>query len=145
MLNYFAGLQQEIIGAPELISVYQGKVIEHIVGQELLAGQYSALRGLYFWVREKSTSTAEVDYLFQYKDKLVPVEVKSGSTGTLRSLALFMDIAPHNIAIRFYAGILLISTLTTPGGKIVHLLNLPYYLVSQIEKYLEWLEEQITK
>ena len=46
---------------------------------------------------------------------------------------------------RLYAGEILISTITTPGGKTVNLLNLPYYLVSQIEKYLEWFETQITK
>lgn len=143
MLNYFVGLQQEIIGTTDLNSVYQGRVIEHIVGQELLARQYSALRGLAFWVREKSTSIAEVDYLFLYKEKLIPVEVKSGATGTMRSLALFMDLAPHNIAVRLYAGELLHSTITTPSGKIVQLLNLPYYLVSQIENYLQWFEEQI--
>lgn len=143
MLNYFVGLQQEILGTTDLNSVYQGTVIEHIVGQELLARQYSALHGLAFWVREKTTSAAEVDYLFRYKEKLVPIEVKSGSTGTLRSLAMFMDMAPHKIAVRFYAGEILISTITTPGGKSVHLLNLPYYLVSQIEKYLDWFEAQV--
>jgi predicted AAA+ superfamily ATPase len=145
MLNYFVGLQQEILGTSDLNSLYQGLVIEHIVGQELLACQYSLLHGLSFWIREKATSSAEVDYLFRYKEKLVPVEVKSGATGTLRSLALFMDMAPHNIAIRLYAGEILISTITTSGGKTVHLLNLPYYLVTQIEKYLEWFEEQIAK
>jgi uncharacterized protein len=145
MLNYFVGLQQEILGSTDLNHVYHGTVIEHIVGQELLARQYSVLRGLTFWVREKSTSSAEVDYLFSYKEKLVPIEVKSGATGTLRSLGVFMDMAPHNIAIRFYAGEILISTITTPHGKTVHLLNLPYYLVSQIEKYLEWFEVQIAK
>ncbi|MGZ3837257.1 MAG: ATP-binding protein [Flavisolibacter sp.] len=145
MLNYFVGLQQEILGSSDLNNVYHGTMIEHIVGQELLARQYSALHGLAFWVREKPTSSAEVDYLFRYKEKLVPVEVKSGATGTLRSLSLFMDLAPHNMAVRFYAGEILLSTITTPGGKTVHLLNLPYYLVSQIEKYLDWLETQLTK
>jgi predicted AAA+ superfamily ATPase len=143
MLNYFIGLQQEILGTADLNNVYQGMVIEHIVGQELLARQYSALHGLSFWVREKTTSVAEVDFLYRYKEKLVPVEVKSGSTGKLRSLAVYLDMAAHNIAVRFYAGQILISTITTRGGKTVHLLNLPYYLVSQIEKYLEWFEIQI--
>jgi len=143
MLNYFVGLREEILGTTDLNYVYHGMVIEHIVGQELLARQYSALHGLAFWIREKSASSAEVDYLFRYKEKLVPVEVKSGATGTLRSLAVFMDMAPHNMAVRFYAGEILISTITTPGGKTFHLLNLPYYLVSQIEKYLEWFEVQI--
>jgi hypothetical protein len=94
-------------------------------------------------VREKANSAAEVDYLFSYKEKLIPVEVKAGSAGTLRSLALFMDMAPHNMAVRLYAGEILLSNITTPGGKTVHLLNLPYYLVSQIEKYLAWFETQI--
>ena len=143
MLNYFVGLQHEILGTSDLNNVYQGMVTEHIVGQELLARQYSALRGLVFWVREKTTSTAEVDYLFSYKGKLIPIEVKSGATGTLRSLAIFMDVAPHNMAVRLYAGEILISTITTPESKTVNLLNLPYYLVSQIENYLEWFEEQI--
>jgi predicted AAA+ superfamily ATPase len=145
MLNYFVGLQKEILGTTDLNTIYQGTIIEHIVGQELLARQYSALHGLSFWVREKATSTAEVDYLFRYKEKLIPIEVKSGSTGTLRSLARFMDIAPHNMAVRLYAGEILISRLATPDGKTVHLLNLPYYLASQIEKYLEWFEVQIAK
>jgi predicted AAA+ superfamily ATPase len=143
MLNYFVGLQQEILGTTDLNSVYQGTVIEHIVGQELLARQYSALHGLAFWVRDKPTSAAEVDYLFRYKEKLIPIEVKSGATGTLRSLAMFMDMALHNIAVRLYAGEIMISTITTLGGKEVHLLNLPYYLVSQIEGYLDWLERKV--
>lgn len=143
MLNYFVGLQQEIIGTTELNNIYHGTVIEHIVGQELLARQYSALHGLAFWVREKTTSAAEVDYLFRFKEKLVPIEVKAGPTGAMRSLAIFMDMAPHNIAVRFYGGEILISTISTPAGKTVHLLNLPYYLVSQIERYLEWFEAQV--
>jgi hypothetical protein len=56
---------------------------------------------------------------------------------------MFMDMAPHNIAVRLYAGEIIISTITTPGGKEVHLLNLPYYLVSQIEGYLDWLERKV--
>ena len=145
MLNYFTGIQKEIIGTEDLDEVYGGTMIEHIAGQELLARQYSALHGLNFWIREKNTAVAEVDYLYQYKGKLIPVEVKSGADGRLRSLHLFMDMAPHNIAIRFYAGELRISVLTTPGQKIFYLLNLPYFLVSQIEAYLPWFEEEIKK
>lgn len=145
MLNYYVGVQQEILGTADLNGVYQGTIIEHIVGQELLAREYSALHGLAFWVREKTTSAAEVDYLYRYKEKLIPIEVKAGATGKLRSLNLFMDLAPHDLAVRISAGKIQITTITTPGGKTVHLLNLPYYLVSQIEKYLEWMEGQIAK
>lgn len=143
MLNYYTGIQKEIIGTADLSAVYQGTMIEHMTGQELLARQYSSLHGLDFWVREKTTATAEVDYLYQYDGKLIPVEVKSGAEGTLRSLHLFMDLAPHNMAVRFYDGKVSISTITTPGKKTYYLLNLPYCLVSQIEEYVKWLEQQL--
>lgn len=143
MLNYFVGIQKEILGSDDLSSVYQGTMIEHIAGQELLARQYSALHGLNFWVREKNTASAEIDYLYPYSGKLIPVEVKSGAEGKLRSLHLFMDMAPHNMALRFYAGNVSISTITTPGKKTFYLLNLPYCLVSQIESYLAWFEEEV--
>ena len=144
MLNYFVGVQKEIIGSQDLSSVYQGTMIEHMVGQELLAAQYTALHGLQFWVREKNSSSSEVDYLQVFNSQLIPIEVKSGATGTLRSLHQFMDLAPHQLAIRFYAGDLEIATITTPEQKEYYLLNLPYFLVSQIDKYLEWFQKELT-
>ncbi|SJZ39682.1 hypothetical protein SAMN04488128_10136 [Chitinophaga eiseniae] len=145
MLNYFVGIQQEILGTQDLSTVYQGTMIEHVIGQELLARQYSALHGLNFWVREKSGTSAEIDYLFVYEGKLIPIEVKSGAEGRLKSLHLFMDHAPHNMAVRFFAGEISISTIVTPGNKEYYLLNLPYFLISQIEEYLKWFENQIAK
>jgi predicted AAA+ superfamily ATPase len=142
LMNYFAGIQREILSTDDLSKVYQGSMIEHLVGQELLAFQHQSLSALHFWVREKKTSVAELDYLFPFEDKLIPVEVKSGSGGKLRSLHLFMDAAPHNFAVRFYAGEVSITKATTPGGKHFKLLNLPYYTVSQIEKYLAWIPTQ---
>jgi hypothetical protein len=145
MLNYSVGIQKDILGTEDLSAVYHGTMIEHIVGQELLAKQYNALHEINFWVREKPTSVAEVDYLYQYGSKLIPVEVKSGAEGALRSLHQFMDLAPHNMAIRFYAGGISISEIKTQEGKLYYLLNLPYFLVSQIDGYLEWFEKEIEK
>jgi predicted AAA+ superfamily ATPase len=138
LLNYFVGLQKEIIGTDDLNSIYQGTLIEHLVGQELLAFQYNALSALHFWVKEKKESTAEVDYIYQYDGLIIPIEVKSGKVGTLRSLHSYMDIAPHKMAIRFYAGALNITDAITQNGKQYKILNLPYYLSSQIEKYIAW-------
>jgi hypothetical protein len=143
LMNYFAGIQREILGSADLSKVYQGTMIEHLVGQELLAFQHQSLSALHFWVREKKTSIAEVDYLFPFEGKLIPIEVKSGSEGKLRSLHLFMDAAPHDIAVRFYAGEISITNGTTPAGKPYHLLNLPYYAVSQVEQYLAWVKTQV--
>lgn len=143
MLNYFVGIQKEILNSSDLNTVYQGTMIEHLIGQELLAINFDALSTLQFWVREKKTSTAEVDYIYPWNSKLIPIEVKSGTEGKLRSLHLFMEDSPHTMAIRFYAGELQITEVNTVGGKKYQLLNLPYYLVSQLEKYLAWFQEEI--
>jgi predicted AAA+ superfamily ATPase len=143
MLNYFVGIQKEILGTEDLNKIYQGTLIEHLAGQEMLGFQHRSLSSLHFWVREKKDSSAEVDYLFVYEGKLIPVEVKSGTAGKLKSLHLFMDMAPHIMAVRFYAGEMNITEAISAAGKKYQLLNLPYYLVSQIEHYLAWFQKQI--
>lgn len=145
VMNYFLGVQKEILGTPDLSSIYQGIMIEHLVGQEILAQQFNVLSALNFWVREKKSSSAEVDYVYPFEGKLIPVEVKSGKEGKLKSLHLYMEEAPHNLAIRFYAGELSITPITTANGKNYHLLSLPYCLVSQLEGYIKWFQKEIRK
>ena len=141
LLNYYVGLQRDIIGTKDLNSIYQGTMIEHLTGQELLAPQFNALSSLQFWVRENKGSTAEVDYIYPYEGLIIPIEVKSGKEGTLKSLHSFMDIAPHDLAIRLYAGEVSISDAFTPNGKKYKLLSLPYFLSSQIEHYITWFRQ----
>ncbi len=138
MLNYFAGFQKELFGAKNIDSVFQGKIAEHIVGQELLACETSPLYKLNFWTREKKQSTAEIDFIIKFNNLIIPVEVKSGPTGRLRSLHQFIDRSKHNFAIRVYSGKLQTDKLTTINGKNFTLLNLPFYLTGSIYKYIEW-------
>jgi hypothetical protein len=142
MLNYFAGFQKDLFGTNDINSVYQGKIAEHIVGQELLAVETSPLFKLQFWNREKKQSNAEVDFLVQYENLIIPVEVKSAATGRLRSLHQFIDRAPHRYAVRIYSGKLEINEIKTLDGKKFVLLNLPFYLTGSIVEYLEWMMSQ---
>jgi hypothetical protein len=144
MLNHFAGLQKEIIASPDLDAVYQGKVVEHIVGQELLAYKFNVLSELNFWVRDKKDAEAEVDFVINYEGRVIPIEVKSGTTGRLRSLHAFMDMAEHDTAIRLYGGVVKVDRVKTLKGKEYRLLNLPYYLAGKIEEYLSWMENTTT-
>jgi len=104
------GLAQRIMGAdvrpwllkPEAQIVNAGGVTESFVGQELLAySRPRAKRELYYWHREARSSNAEVDYLLPMDNAVVPVEVKSGATGRLRSLRSFLqekgDRTPYGI------------------------------------------------
>jgi hypothetical protein len=143
LFNYFSGLQPGLLGKKDLNEEFQGRVTEHIAGQELMANSLSVLNKLSFWVREKNMSSAEVDYVYPFKGLLIPLEVKSGAAGKLRSLHLFIDQAPHKMAIRFYPGKVNLQEAETLQGKKYFLLNLPYYSISQIDKYLDWFEEKI--
>ena len=138
LMNHFAGLQKSIVNAGDLTNLYQGKIAEHITGQEMLAAKFNVLNELHFWTREKKDATAEVDFIYPWNGLIIPVEVKSGAGGHLRSLHQFMDAAPHALAIRLYAGKLKKDELKTPSGKRFTLLNLPYFLAGKLEAYLEW-------
>lgn len=139
LVNYYAGIQKDMFLTKMLDDVYQGKIAEHIVGQELKALHPSLLYDLHFWTREKSGASAEVDFIFQHNGLIIPVEVKSGTTGKLRSLFQFIENAPHPYAVRVFSGSMSVEKGNTPAGKPFILLNLPFYLVSQLPQYLDWL------
>lgn len=138
LLNFYNGLQVEIIATEDLNKVYQGIIAEHVVGQELLATWTGAMGKINFWVRGKKESQAEVDYIYPYAGKLIPLEVKSGATGKLKSLHLFMENSSHNLAVRLYPGKVVVDRIKSTTGKEFILLNLPYYLTSQIGYYMQW-------
>ena len=124
-----------------LNDLFRGALAEQIVGQEILAQNFYRREPLTFWHRDKAGSLAEVDYLLPLKGLVIPIEVKSGKTGTLRSLIQFMEQASHNRAARIYSGPLRSEILMTPRGKKIRLLSLPFYLTSQINRMLEgWIE-----
>jgi hypothetical protein len=93
----------------------------------------------HFWVREEKDGNSEVDLIYHYENKIIPIEIKSGPTGTLRSLHQFIDRSNHPFAVRLYAGNFSIEKAITPTKKEYILMNLPYYLVSQLPAYLEML------
>ncbi|MGE5496993.1 MAG: ATP-binding protein [Syntrophothermus sp.] len=141
LINYLAGIQYELFDAENIDKVYNGKISEHIAGQEILSLNSSPLFKLNFWTREDKSTNAEVDFIWKYKNYLLPIEVKSGTTGRLRSLFEFIDRAPHQFAVRIYSGMLSIEKEKTIKGKEFILLNLPFYLINKIDKYIELMME----
>ncbi|MDD3535502.1 MAG: AAA family ATPase [Candidatus Cloacimonetes bacterium] len=114
LLNYQLGIQEEYFLTDSLESIHKGLIIQHIVGQELQSLSASSAPKLSFWVREKHQSSAEVDFVIPHRGKLLPIEVKSGSTGSLRSLIQFMLISEHDMAIRIHEGGLSLDELQVP-------------------------------
>ncbi len=61
---------------------------EQFVGQEMVLSQKE---DIYYWSRRAKSSTAEVDYLVVMNNRIYPIEVKSGSSGSLKSLHLCLN------------------------------------------------------
>lgn len=70
----------------------QGSIAEQLVAQEMMAySDYHKTCKLYYWHREQRSSNAEVDFVILHQGKIIPVEVKSKTSGRMKSLQLFLD------------------------------------------------------
>jgi len=127
-----------MIGIKDLNNFYQGKIIQHLVAQQLQAQMSSLLYKPLFWVREEANSTSEVDLVYQYNQYVIPIEIKSGEQGRLRSLHQFVQRTNHRYGIRMLANNFSIENVKTPDGTSYQLMNMPYYLATRIPQYIEW-------
>ena len=101
----------------------EGVIAEQYIGQELLYRRdIWEKQSLHYWLREKKAGSAEVDYVIDDYQSIVPIEVKAGKSGTLRSLQQFMDSHQAPLAVRF--------DLNKPSLQTVpyKLLSLPLYM-----------------
>jgi predicted AAA+ superfamily ATPase len=141
LITHSLMLQGEMIGIKDLNDFYRGKIIQHLIAQEFISIQDDSGYKPHFWVREEKNSNAEVDLIYQYRQYVIPVEVKSGKQGSLKSLHQFVERSNHPFAVRFYQGEFSIKNAKTPQGIPYLLMNLPYYLGTQIHSYIAYLIE----
>ncbi|TMU50781.1 ATP-binding protein [Flagellimonas algicola] len=138
MVNYSLEIQAQLLAMDDLSNAFKGTMIPHLITQELISLNTITNTKPHFWVREKRQSSSEVDLVYSYGDKIIPIEIKSGATGALKSLHQFMDRVGHPYAIRMYAGEYKVEELTTIEGKPYLLMNLPYYLGTQLPEYIDY-------
>jgi predicted AAA+ superfamily ATPase len=123
--------------------VNSGRLAEQFIAQHLLfRGPSFELPSLHYWLREGRKSNAEVDFLIHEKGRVIPIEVKAGATGRLKSLMRFTQEKNSSLAVRF--------DMNPPSiRKVEHmlgngagessevsfdLLSLPLYMVGQISR-----------
>lgn len=112
----------------------EGAIAEQAVGQLLrLTGYANEDPALWYWQRAAKSSAAEVDYLVAPTSHVLPIEVKSGPGGAMRSLHQFMAGRDLSWAVRFNSAPpmrQLIDTVTSTGKPVRYeLLSLPAYAV----------------
>jgi predicted AAA+ superfamily ATPase len=137
LVVYKTGMRKALFTSEDINTVFAGRLIEHITGQELFALSTSPLHTLNFWARDKSQSNAEVDFVLPVNSKCIPIEVKSGASGRLRSLHAFINNADHSIGVRLYNGQFNVENAVTIDGKKYTLINIPWYQASMVERYVE--------
>ncbi len=137
LVNYAAEIQREYLLSTDLTDTWRGMAAEQIVAQELKVLSNEVGKKLKFWIRPKKGSNAEVDFIFVFNGKIIPIEVKSGHNAHLKSLHLFMDEAPHQIAVRVWSGNFSIDEVCTNQGKTFKLINLPFYMISALPHLVE--------
>ena len=141
LTNFAAGIQLEYLQNKDLLDTWRGRAAEQIVAQEmkpLLDRHYRENQN--FWVRDKDGATAEVDFIWQGKAGIVPIEVKTGTNAHLKSIHVFVNISKTPVtAIRVWSGQFSVQNLTTPApyNKAFRLINLPFYYVGQMDRILE--------
>lgn len=100
-LGDISELTTQILTASAADLVNKGPMAELIVGLEMLHHKRPNIRhDLYYWVRHAKNSQAEVDYISNYLQVVVPIEVKANTQGGMKSLWSFMRDKKLHFAIR---------------------------------------------
>lgn len=123
------GLDLMTLQHEHLILLNRGALAEQFVGQELLVYE-SAYKDsqLFYWEREKTGSSSEIDYLINLGPTIVPIEVKSGKTGRLKSLQVFLDEKGLDLGVR-------ISQSQFSFER--RILSIPLYMIFEMKRLLE--------
>jgi uncharacterized protein len=143
-INYERKIQADMLAINDLSFSYKGAIIPHLIYQEVISLQTKSYKKPNFWVREKTQASSEVDLVYEYQNKIIPIEIKSGSEGKLKSLHQFIEQTNHGFAIRIYGGKFNIERHFTPKAKKPYvLMNLPYYLGTKLPEYVAYLLQQV--
>jgi predicted AAA+ superfamily ATPase len=118
------------IMANDLIHIHRGALAEQFVGQEFLAyADFFRKEKLFFWEREKQSSSAEVDYVINVGQHIIPIEVKAGKQGHLKSLMQFMAEKKSSIGVRISL---------RPLEFRDNILSVPLYMIEQIPRLIKY-------
>ncbi|MCX7114821.1 MAG: AAA family ATPase [Gammaproteobacteria bacterium] len=125
----------------DLFLINKGGLGEQVVGQLLRTiNPFYIEPTLFYWLRDEPGYSAEIDYLMQHGNQVIPIEVKAGSTGSLKSLHIFMELKKYQLAARINADLPSKTPITVKNrmGKEISytLISIPFYLTGQILRLL---------
>ncbi len=118
-----------ILNSQDIFSDFKGRLVENLVLEQLCAMKYSPVC---YWYNP--AGKAEVDFLIQDDDIVIPVEAKSGLSLNAKSLKIYRERFKPAIAIRTSMKNLKLDD---------NLLNIPLYLLSELPRLLKIAREKL--
>lgn len=132
LVNFFSGLSLNDVQRKDLHQLHRGRLAEQCVGQHLMSEQTLIREKLSYWIKDYREGSAEVDFCTSVQGVPVGMEVKSGSSGHLKSLFEFAKKVKNAKLVRIYSGELCRET---RQGKEV--LSIPFYLLPRWKELLQ--------
>ena len=145
LVNHICGIDWlSITSMDSFRMINEGGLAEQFIGQHLIINKGLVKPSLHYWIRESKSSNAEIDYLISRGDWILPIEVKAGKSGSLKSLHQFAHEKKPKISIRF--------DLNQPGKQSIEhkikigekykkvafdLISLPLYLVEELPELID--------
>ncbi len=129
LMQNMCGLSAEMLLSEDFIKVNSGALAEQFTAQELIAYQDLYREpSLYYWAREAKSSNAEIDYVFPCLSHVLPIEVKAGKSGTLKSLHLYLDKYHVPVGVR-------VSQL--PFSSTPPIISIPFYGLQKVAQLVK--------
>lgn len=121
LFHAICGVYTDTVKEKDFTAIFRGAVAEQFAGQELIACKPPYTKAeLYYWGRKAKNSTAEIDYLIEKGGGIVPIEIKSGPTGRMKSMQIFIEKYHNEKAVK-------ISQAQYKKGKPI--ISLPFYAI----------------
>jgi len=123
LLRVMSELSAEIIIHKDAVfTEFNGAMTEQYVLQQLSGMSY--IPNIYYWTTE---ATAEIDFLFSFKNAIIPVEVKAGENLHSKSLRVYRE--------KYHPSLSICTSLANLFYK-DGLLNIPLYLIFELQKLI---------
>ncbi len=105
----------------------KGGIMEQAIAQHLAYYSPYEEPHIYYWLKDKNTQKAEVDFICAYEDQILPIEVKSSPSAKSKSLAVFCETHPQCKNVIQFSNSMVQKKQTEYGTK----LHIPYYFIEK--------------
>lgn len=135
-LNEDINVSELVLNSTPEDLVNKGSIAEIFAGLEFLKHSNPRVpANLFYWENTSKWSSAEVDYVTAYKNHILPIEIKSGTSGKMKSLRMFMSSRGLTIGVRSsLENFGLLNQSDNEGDRNIAII--PVYALPYFKKYL---------